>query len=103
MKAKAALHIKVFEIPKRSPDLSVLDYAVWIHVSRSMRRQEKSFRPSFVETRAEYLRRLQRTATGMSEPRVKRWIGDMRRRCQRLYDAEGGLFEEGGASREFVP
>ena len=95
-RAKAEHGIKVFEIPKRSPDLSVCDYAVWAAVSRAMRTQEKRFAPSRKETRAEYIARLKRTAVAMSRARVGRWVGDMARRCKRCYDAKGQLFEEGG-------
>ena len=31
----------MFEIPKRSPDLSVMDYAIWPEVNRRMRLQGK--------------------------------------------------------------
>ena len=50
--AKDDAGIEVLEIPKRSPDLSVCDYAVWIAVSRAMRKQEKNFPPSRTETRS---------------------------------------------------
>jgi hypothetical protein len=98
LRLKAKAHIGVLEIPKRSPDLSLCDYVLWVAVSRAMRTQEKRFAPSKKETRAEYIARLKRTAVAMPRARVERWIGDMARRCKRCYDAKGRLFEEGGRS-----
>lgn len=96
IKAKKANGIRVFEIPRRSPDLNVCDYALWKQVTRRMRLQEKKFRASKRETRAEYVERLRKTAKGLSRAFVTRAIGSMRKRCQRLYAAKGRHFEEGG-------
>ena len=63
-----------------------------------MRQQEKRFPRRKKETRAEYLGRLRMTALRMPQARVDSWIGDMPRRCKRLYKARGGWFEEGGSS-----
>ena len=54
--------IKVFAIPKRSPDLSAMEYAVWKHLNSLMRRQEKCFPKGKKETRTDFIARLQRTA-----------------------------------------
>ena len=40
--------------------------------------------------------RLRRTAIRLPAAFVKKSIEDMKRRCQRLYAAKGGYFEEGG-------
>ena len=96
LKAKAESKIKVFKIPERSPDLSVCDYAVWKEINRKMRAQEKMFPKSKYETRAEYVARLQKTAKSLTQSFINNSIGDMTRRCQRLYAARGGYFEEGG-------
>ena len=88
----------MFRIPKRSPDLNVLDYAIWSEVQRRMRKQEKRFPADKGETRAQFESRLNRTAAGLSAD-FNRAIGDLKRRCELLYNAEGGLFEEGGRSR----
>ena len=61
-----------------------------------MRKQEQRFPPSKTETREEFKRRLARTARNLSTTFINKSIGDMAVRCQKLYDAEGGLFEEGG-------
>ena len=94
--AKAASHIKAFEIPKRSPDLNVLDYAIWSEVERRLRAQERKWPTSKRESRTAFEKRLDRTARNLSTAFIERSIGDMARRCRLLYEAKGGLFEEGG-------
>ena len=94
--AKRAAKIGIFEIPKRSPDLNVLDYAIWKQVTRKMRAQEKKFPKSKRETRAEYIARLRKVAKRLPASFINKAIGNMVTRCRRLYDAQGGHFEEGG-------
>ena len=96
MAAKAAAGIKTFDIPKRSPQLNVCDFALWQEVCSRMRRQEKMWRPSKTESRQQYLARLSRTAKRLPASFINRSIKDMKRRCQRLAAAKGGHFEEGG-------
>ena len=64
-----------------------------------MRAQEKRWPSKKRETRKDYLARLRRTALRLSRGFVDRAIGNMKERCRRLYDAKGGLFEEGGKSK----
>ena len=97
--AKVAKKLEVLHLPKRSPDLNVLDYAVWAEVERRLRRQEKKWPAGKHETRAEFERRLNRTAMSLPVEFINKSIGDLKRRCERLYAAQGGLFEEGGKSR----
>ena len=94
--AKKKARIEVFTIPKRSPDLSVMDYAIWKAVTTRMRRQEQKFAANKVESKVEYLDRLKRVAKSLPRASVIGAIQDMRRRCQRLHAARGGHFEEGG-------
>ena len=96
--AKKECKMKVFHIPKRSPDLNVLDFAIWAEVERLMRLQERKMKDKR-ESRAQFENRLDRTAFALPTTFVKRSIGALKRRCGLLYDAEGGLFEEGGRSR----
>lgn len=96
IEAKRLAKLEVFRIPKRSPDLNVLDYAIWSEVERRMRAQEKTWRADKHETREAFERRLDRTARGLSKAYIDNSIMDLHRRCKRLRDAEGGLFEEGG-------
>ena len=97
--AKKAARLDVLELPKRSPDLNVMDFAVWSEVERRLRKQEKKWPTNRRESRAEFERRLNRTAKGLPKEFVDKSIGDLQRRCESLYAAEGGLFEEGGKRR----
>ena len=99
MRAKAAAKIEVLQLPKRSPDLNVLDFSVWAEVERRMRRQEKKWPAAKRETRAEFIRRLHRVAKGLPKKFIDDSISDLPRRCERLFAAKGGLFEEGGRRR----
>ena len=87
------------EIPKRSPDLNVLDFAIWSEVERLMRKQERNMKKGRRETRAEFEKRLDKTAFGLPESFINDSIGDLKRRCNKLYAVKGGLFEEGGRSK----
>ncbi len=100
MKAKRKANIRLFYIPKRSPDLNVLDYAIWSKVNALMRRQEKSFPSDKTETRDEFIKRLERTARSLPRKFINDSIADMQRRCQKLCKAKGGLFEEGGKRKK---
>ena len=93
---KKDLALKLFRIPKRSPDLNVLDYFVWSEVERRLRKQEAKWPASRRETRVAFIRRLRRTALGLRTADINRAIGDMPRRCALLHKAKGELFEEGG-------
>lgn len=97
--AKKAVGIKVLSIPRRSPDLNVLDYTIWAEVEKRLRRQERRFEVGRRETRAQFEVRLNRTARNLSSSFIDKAIGDLHSRCQKLYDAKGGLFEEGGRKR----
>ncbi|CAE7464626.1 Ikbke [Symbiodinium natans] len=95
--AKCDAGLLVFEIPKRSPDLSVLDYAIWTEINKRLRRQESKWTKGKKETRAAYIKRLKLTARSLPKDFILNSIGDMARRCQRLYEAKGYFFEEGGS------
>ena len=97
--AKRAAKLEILALPKRSPELNVMDYAVWTAVERRMRAQEKKWPAGKQETRAEFVRRLDRVAWSLPKEFIDKSIGDLQRRCERLYEARGGLFEEGGRSR----
>ena len=89
VQAKAAVGIKALEIPKRSPDLNVCDYALWVAVNRKMRRQERNHAGEEGDSgRAACCPQL--------DPGCHQQVGDMRRRCRLLFDWQRGMFEEGG-------
>ena len=42
-----ACFVKVFTIPKRSPDLNVMDYAIWAEVEKMLRKQDRIWNKKF--------------------------------------------------------
>ena len=100
VKAKQEMKLIPLRIPKQSPDLNVLDYAIWSEVERMMRNQERLFCAGKTETREEFKVRLARTARNLSSSFISKSIRDMAVRCKRLFQAKGGLFEEGGKKKK---
>ena len=94
--AKRSAKISAFEIPKRSPDLSVMDYAVWKAIGDKMRKQERKFPRSKRETRAAYIVRLRGAALALPRLFIRKAICNMRRRCQLIFAAKGGHIQDGG-------
>ena len=94
--AKRTARLDVLEIPRRSPDLCVLDYAIWSEINRRMRRQEQKWAKAKRETRAQFAARLRRTAMRLPKDFIAASVADMKRRCERILEAKGGLIEEGG-------
>lgn len=95
MAAKRAANLSVLEIPRRSPDLNVMDYAIWSEVNRRMRRQEQKWPASKRETRAKFAARLRRTALNLPAAFIRASMGDMKRRCELVLASKGGFFQEG--------
>jgi hypothetical protein len=50
--------LTVLSIPKRSPDLNVLDYAIWSRVDQLLRKQERNMSENRHESRAQFEKRL---------------------------------------------
>jgi len=96
IKAKEDAKLRVLELPPRSPDLNPCDYGLWKEVDKRMRNQEKKHDKDKKESRKEYTQRLARTAQRLPATFLTKLVGDMQRRCQRLFEAKGGHFEEGG-------
>ena len=92
--AKKQVKIRTMDMPKRSPDLNVLDYRLWSHIGQRMRKQEKAWPKSFTETRAQYKERLRKTALSTPRRVVEKAVMDMERRCQKLWAAQGHYFKE---------
>ena len=99
IKAKKESNISVLCIPESRLDLNPLEFFVWSAPNNAMRTKEESSPQAKKETRKLYLKRLRRTALRLKPAYIKKCIGDMRRRCQRLFEPKGNLFEEGGSSR----
>ena len=97
MASKRASKIDVFEIPCRSPALNPVDYSIWAEVNKRMREQERTWTKK-KETRDQYVARLKTTAKGLERDFVDDAIGNLEVRCERLYQAKGGYFLEGGSS-----
>ena len=95
-RAKREAKIVPFPIPRRSPALNVCDYMLWHEVNTRMRKAESRWDEGRRETRAQYLARLRRTALRLPRSLIQKSIGGLRKRCERLYDARGENFEEGG-------
>ena len=95
--AKKAARLAEFNIPTPSPDLNVLDFAIWAEINKRMRKQEQRFPEDKVETRSQYLARLRRTALRLPSRFIRASIQGMQLRCARMFDAKGLHFEEGGA------
>ena len=92
--AKSAVGIGTDDLPRRSPDLNVLDYSLWHAINVKMRRQERGFRPATKETRSDYLARLRRAALGLPQGTVQKAVADMHRRVREVIAENGGLFTE---------
>ena len=99
MATKKAAKLSVLRIPAISPDLIVCEYALRKDVNKKMRARGRGWGTGKRESRAEYILRLQSTAKRLSSKLVKVALGNMKERCQRLYEARSGLFEEGGLPR----
>ena len=97
--AKRDGKMNVLAIPKRSPDLNVLDYNIWSTVEKLLRKQEKTMRADKCETRTGFIRRLDRTAFKLPKDLIDDAIASLHNRCQLLLKAKGGLFVEGGRKR----
>ena len=94
IKAKKEAGITTLDLPKRSPDLNVLDYSLWSQITTRMREQEKHWPKDFKESREEYKARLRRTALGLPRSVVGKAMADIERRVRALKEAKGMYFEE---------
>ena len=74
----------------------MLDYAIWAEVNKRLRKQEAKWPKGKKETRASYIKRLKLTIRSLPKDFLLSSIKDMARRCQRLHEATGYFFEEGG-------
>ena len=94
VKCKAALGIQIMTMPKRSPDLNVLDYRIWAEINRRMRKTERGWPKSRKESRVEFKARLRRTAFSLPRSFIKAAMQDMVRRCKLLVEEKGWYFKE---------
>ena len=92
--AKRSVGIVTLDLPKRSPDLNVLDYCLWHEINVRMRVQERKFPPAFKESEDAFKNRLRKTALSLPKSFVTRAVGDMTRRLKLIKKAKGGLINE---------
>ena len=93
-RAKRESHIVTDDLPKRSPDLNVLDYSLWRAINVRMRAQEACFPKTKRETQTQFLARLRTTALGLPRGEVAKAVRDMRRRVGLVLSRNGRLFTE---------
>ena len=83
-----------FVIPKRSPDLNVMDYYFWSQMEKKLREEERKWPNDRRETRQTFMQRLRRIVRNWPQEEIGKAIGDLARRAELLYRARGQLFDE---------
>ena len=68
-------------------------------MKRRLRHQAKRWHAAQRATRHKFECRLDRVARNVPRDFINTSVEDVRRRCELLYEAKGGLFEEGGKTR----
>ena len=91
--AKAEVRIITNDLPKRSPDLNVLDYSLWTEINTRMRALEKMFPKSKKESFDAFKARLRRTALGLPASVVRKAVSGMYKRVRMAVVARGGHME----------
>ena len=94
MNAKKEVGIASDDLPRRSPDLNVLDYYIWNAVNTRMRKQEATFPKSFKESKEGFLARLKTIALRLPKAAVSKAVASMRRRVLAIKKEQGGLIKE---------
>ena len=92
---KQKLHIELFAIPSRNPDLNVMDYYVWAEAERRLRAEERAWDEDYRESPDDFIPRLRRTAKAIPMANVLKAVGALSWRARASYTAKGGLSEEG--------
>lgn len=92
--AKQECGIVPFSLPKRSPDLNPLDFALWHAINVAMKKQGSKMRKNKKESKLVYMARLRKTALALPTSVVKNAVMDMHKRVRKVVQAEGGLFKE---------
>ena len=89
----AGLGTRSLDLPRRSPDLNVLDYSLWHAINARVTAQEAKTQPTKVETKGESLKRRRRCAMMLPKSTVQPAAVDVRRRLHLIAQAKGSLFE----------
>ena len=77
LEAKRQCKFNTLDIPKRSPELNVMDYFVWAEVEKRLRRQERSWADGRKENRTQFIRRLKQTVARTPAHVVQDAIGNL--------------------------
>ena len=85
IKAKAAVHIETVDLPKYSPDLNPLDFAVWAAIEKRMAENA----PPGKETVEGYKKRLRATALRLPESLIRKSILSIPSRMKAIALAKG--------------
>ncbi len=89
--AKRQCRFSTLDIPKRSPNLNVMDYFLWSEVEKRLRRQERSWVDGRKETRADFIRRLKRTAARTPAHVVRGAIGNLAARVPWVFSLQENI------------
>ena len=93
IRKKKECNLVPIELPKRSPDLQPMDYAVWAGINKKMRESEKRMGAK-VESKKAHLKRSEKSAKTLGGEYLKSIQRSMKRRLAQCLKANGGLFEE---------
>ena len=94
MAAKADARMRSEDLPRRSPDLNVLDYSLWHEINKRMREEEKQFPAKRKETKEQHLERLRASALGLPRASGEGAVRNMHDRVRKVVAAKGCLFLE---------
>ena len=72
---------------------------MWSEIESKMQNQEHQCSERKTETRDQFRIGLARTARNLLPAFIRKSIRDMTARCKKLFNAKGGLFEEGGIKK----
>ena len=82
------------DLPRRSPDLNVLDYSLWHAINERMREEENQFPAKRQEPKEQHYERLRATALGLLRASGEGAVRNMHDRVWKVVAAKGGIFLE---------
>ena len=94
VRTKGELGFSQIPLPPNSPDLQLLDYAVWSAANRVLRKQERGMQKGVVESKKSHKKRIRSALTGLKKDFLKKSQRSMARRLKQCFKAQGGHFKE---------
>ena len=88
--AKEANGMRALDMPAYSPDLNPLEYSLWGEIEMRVAASV----PQGRESKAQFIKRLRRTALRLPRPLVRRAVQSLSRRADWCFAADGGDFAE---------